>query len=95
MNGQQDGVWGVYFTSDSFVLFLGPTYIAEADDNIPTVLSSSMTISNISLNGGGTDVLFDDPYGDTDEYGSLLISDVTTSKTKTISINEMGMVDMN
>ena len=93
MNGFQDTVYGVHFESGQFVLYQGAVYSAGAATNVVTSVQTPVSISAISLNGGGSDVLFSDPHGETAQYGSVTITDATTETSQTVTINAFGMVD--
>ena len=93
--------WGVYFdedidgNDDKFVLFKGTSY-ADRDFSfdIETHLPDSLSFSNISLNGGGDDVVFNELTGATPNYGSIQILD-NLGNPNTVSINSKGMVELN
>ena len=51
-------VYGVHFQSDKVVLFKGQNFSSSDPNNEDTVLSSKISISNISLSGGSNDVVF-------------------------------------
>jgi len=88
--------YGVYITSNSITLFTGPTYNANAVDNVVKELDTGITISTISLNGGGSSVLFDRLKGSTSGYGTIVVQ-VTGNNTylKTITIHSTGLVSVN
>ncbi len=96
-----DSQWGVYFdedaggTGDKFVLFKGTSY-ATRDSNydIVTELPDIISLSSISLNGSGADMVFAKLSGDSSTYGSILISD-NLGNSNTISINSKGSIDVN
>ncbi len=96
-----DSQWGVYFdediggTNDQFVLFNGTTYAArDASYDIVTELPNIISLSAISLNGGGDDVVFEKLSGDSFTYGSILISD-NLGNSNTIFVNAKGLIAIN
>jgi len=95
MAGQNDSSWGVYFDSSNnkFVIFQGTSYASRVSDyDYETELESTLSLSNISINGGGSEVVFTKIDGSTTDYGSL---DLTTDEdTATISINAAGLVEV-
>lgn len=95
MNGHEDSQWGVHFESDAFTLFKGTTYSSGAADNVVTNLPNDITISTVTLNGGGVDVVFETEFGDTTDYGSIVIDQDTSLETRTVTINTVGMIDAN
>lgn len=86
--------YGVHFQTDKVVLFKGSSYSSSDPDNEDIIISSKISISNISLIGGGSDVVFKRLSGKTDQNGTItlsLISDPT--KTKTITIQGSGVIE--
>lgn len=94
MTGVNDKQWGVHFESDSYVLFFGSAYGPLDPDNEIHKLSSSISITIISINGGGSDVIFNRFTGDTDLYGSIVIENDTSGEMSVINVNEAGMIDV-
>lgn len=86
--------YGVHFQSDKYVLFKGAAYDSNDSSNREYILTDS-EIYSITLNGGGSDVIFNRIRGTTDEYGSVAIRlIVDTSKANTININSYGQVSV-
>lgn len=90
--GIQDSVYGVHLEADQFILFAGSTYTPDPEDEV-SVLPGTVTLSNITLTGGGSDVIFDQNTGETDEDGSVTIT-YTNGGTKTVSVNPLGLVEV-
>lgn len=87
--------YGVHFEQTQFVLFKGASYDALSPDNVFYVLPSTVEIADITLSGGGADVVFNRLTGTTSQSGSLkvrLISD--TSRFRTIEVLASGRADM-
>ena len=96
-----DSQWGVYFdediggTNDKFVLFKGTTYATrDASYDIVTELPDIISLSNISLSGGGVDIVFAKLSGDSFTDGSIQISD-NLGNSNTISVNAKGLIALN
>jgi len=93
----KDGLsYGVHFEAGRAVLFKGLTFTEPNPDNKELNISPLIEISSISLNGGGSDLIFKKLTGKTDQYGSLIFrvkSDI--SKTKTINITLSGSINQN
>ncbi len=88
--------FGVHFESNRAVLYVGPTYSAGATTNKSEIMSGRVSISNISLSGGGSNVLFDRLTGATSQTGTVTLSLVASpAQTKTITINGTGLVSSN
>ena len=94
ISGQGGMQYGVHFQTDSVVRFSGSTYSSGAATNVPYVFDSAVNISNISLGGGGSDVVFDKIKGTTVNFGSVQLNLVsTTTSKKIIYINKGGIID--
>src|SRR3989338_10185735 len=87
--------FGVRFEASRAVLFKGDVFTEPNSSNTETVLSLLVEISNISLNGGGADIVFQKLTGKTGNYGSLRVrlkSD--NNKYKTISVKSTGIANI-
>lgn len=88
--------YGIHFESDSVTLFRGTSYSSLEPTNKEIDIDGAVEISNISLAGGGQDVLFQKLTGKTSQSGTITIrlkSD--NSKTKTIAIEASGIASSN
>lgn len=68
-----DSAYGVHFETNRAVFFKGDVFIESDPSNEEVVFNSIVQISNVSLNGGGSDVVFNRLTGKTDENGTLTI----------------------
>ena len=87
--------FGVRLEANRTVLFKGDVFTEPSSFNIETPLSPLVEISNISLNGGGADIVFQKLTGKTSNYGSLRVrlkSD--NNKYKTISVKSTGIANI-
>ena len=82
---------GVYMKLNKYVVFSGSSYVEGADANAVIDLPGTITIQNVSLNGGGPIILFTSPDGETSNYGTLDFVSQDGS-TKTITITQIGTV---
>ena len=90
-----DSAYGVHFESDQVTLFKGVTYSSSDPDNQITTLSSLVTLSDISISGGVSDIVFERLTGDLDNDGTVTISLVSdSSKTRTITFSKTGIVEV-
>ncbi len=90
--GENDSSWGVHLTSSQIELFQGSAYAGGS--NIKAyALPSSLQITSISLNGGGSDVVFTRVTGETTQYGTFTVN-VTAAPTNStgITIDSSGKV---
>ncbi len=89
---QGESVYGVHFGVDSVTLFKGSVYNVSDPENEEKKLPAQTTIGNIALQGGGSDVVFIRLTGATDQYGTVSVSEPSASVTKTITIEQTGVV---
>lgn len=90
-----DTNYGVHFESSQVVLFTGDTYSAMDPSNREEVLSSLVTISDISLSGGGSDVVFLRLTGNADKSGTVTVSLASDpSMARIITIPKTGIVEI-
>jgi Tfp pilus assembly protein FimT len=88
--------YGVHFASSAATLFSGTTYSSSASTNKVVTIDSQLSISSISLNGGGSDVIFNKLTGETDDYGTLIVKRAsTTTGQRTITISKTGLISTN
>ncbi len=92
----KDDTWGVYFNtgSRSYTLFKGATYAARNTSYDSTItLPSDLSFTSVSLNGGGSEVLFDKLTGKTSRYGTIVVTP-TQGSAWTITVNSLGVIDI-
>lgn len=86
--------YGVHFETGKYVLFTGNSYTAGAATNKEYSLNSS-EIYATSLNGGGSEVIFDRIRGTTSQPGTVSVRLVDqTNQTAVISITAAGQVSI-
>ncbi len=96
LSGENALQYGVHLQSDKAVLFVGTSYSSSASTNRPVSFISGITIASISLNGGGSDVVFNKLTGETSQYGTFIVKDSsTTVGQKTVTIVKTGLVSVN
>jgi prepilin-type N-terminal cleavage/methylation domain-containing protein len=92
LSSQDFSQYGVHMESSRVILFKGAVYPSGGIST--TTLSAILEISGISLNGGGSDIVFQKITGKTDQYGTLIIRvKADASKTKTINISSTGITN--
>lgn len=92
-SGKDGSSHGIYLENDSYTIFTGSSYNALSSTNTVVELPPTLEIQNISLNGGGTTILFTGPKGATDNYGSLDFVSNTINKTVTVTLDARGTLD--
>jgi len=93
MHGRSGGKYGVHFETDRFVYFEGETYSAIDPDNTEHLLSGLVSVTDISISGGGSDIHFRSASGSSVETGSVQLTD-SAGLTRTVSVNEAGLIDI-
>ena len=95
LSSKNDTVYGVHVEGGRVVLFDGATFSEPDPENIEILLYSSVTLTDISLGGNGTDIIFKRLSGKTDGHGTMLLvlTNATTTR-KTITIYSTGLVDI-
>ena len=84
---------GIFFETNQYTLFSGADY-ATSDTSTRQLYSlpTQITFSNISLNGGGNELLFNRASGETDQDGSITLSHEDISENNIITISPIGLV---
>lgn len=104
MSGKNNARYGVHFEGTKYVLFQGATYVSSDANNVSHALASHITITAVTLSPGGActlpagsgncDVHFASRKGTPTETGSVVFT-ADDGETKTLSINAVGMIDVN
>lgn len=93
MFGAEDSAWGVHFTSADYTVFRGSTYNPADSFNSTVTLPGVLTISGITINGGGSDVIFDRVFGTTSTFGTTTIQN-DAAEIRIIVINPAGTINL-
>ncbi len=93
INGEQNSDWSVHFESDRFTIFRTATYNPVDPDNVEVIIPGILTISSISLTGGGDDVVFTKIRGTTTTDGTITVQDTNSGDTQVITISPAGRVN--
>ncbi len=90
---KNDFQYGVHFESNKVVLFRGASYSSGDNNNEEIKIQNTISLTQISLNGGGVDILFDRLTGNTNNFGSIKIQLARDSSIfRTISVEKTGVV---
>lgn len=95
LSSQNASQYGVHFSANKITIFSGTTYSSSNSSNRDFLLASTDTIFSTTLNGGGSDVIFNRLTGETSQYGTVVISSPTTSRTRTVTIHKTGVIEFN
>jgi prepilin-type N-terminal cleavage/methylation domain-containing protein len=92
---KNDSQYGVKFETSRVIVFKGVTYSPSNGDNVVYELNNLVNISNISLSGGGSEIVFDRLTGNTSQTGILTLSLVTSTTTRAyVSFSKTGIVEV-
>jgi prepilin-type N-terminal cleavage/methylation domain-containing protein len=92
---KNDAQYGIKFASSSVTLFKGATYSAGSSDNVVYELNPLVSISNISLSGGGSEMVFDRLTGNTTQTGTITLSLNSSTTTRVyVSFSKTGIVEV-
>ncbi len=78
--------FGVKILDDKFIIFEGATYDPDSELNVKLEANKAITHAGIS------EVIFEPLTGDVSSTGNIILTDPTTGKTSTISINSEGQI---
>lgn len=94
VSSKNDAQFGVHLETGKVVLFQGATYTAGLSTNEEHIIATGLTLSSISINGGGSEILFEKVTGSTTKNATttLLVSGTTSSST--ILILNSGIVTL-
>ncbi len=95
LGSEESSCYGVHFEQEKYVLFKGVSYdpldINNEDYNLS--LKTEISPSDISLNGGGSEVIFDRITGSTSQYGTVKIQITQDSNQyRIIRIDSSGQI---
>jgi type II secretory pathway pseudopilin PulG len=87
--------YGVRIEADRVTFYPGPTFASVPASHEEYILHHTLGITDIALNGGGSDVLFDRLTGEAPAYGTFRIS-FTEDATQyhIISISQTGFIGL-
>lgn len=91
-SGKESGAFGVHLNAGSYVLFEGTGYDPLASTNFEVLLPEVLSIGSVSLQGAGSDLIFDAPLGTTEEYGTFVLTSSRTDQTLLFTITPLGHV---
>lgn len=91
--GKNNTAHGIHLSTNAYTVFEGTTYDQNASTNYTVTLPGTITIQNITVNGGGSDLVFTQPYGATTTFGTLDFTAAQINTTKTITVTQPGTVN--
>ncbi|MFH1533753.1 MAG: type II secretion system protein [Nitrospirota bacterium] len=92
LSGLSNQSHGIHLETSSYTTFIGSSYDPLDEYNFVIDLPEIIEIQNISLNGGGNDIIFTTTAGETNNYGSVDFVSTQIQKTTTIEITKFGTV---
>ncbi|MBU0976408.1 MAG: type II secretion system protein [Patescibacteria group bacterium] len=97
MSGEGASKFGIHFDSSTtpyqYVLFKGDVYNSVDPYNQVSKISKQITITSLSFNGGGSDLVFEKYTGETNNSGTITLRNVS-GETIDITINNIGATDV-
>ncbi|MFC1751698.1 Tfp pilus assembly protein FimT/FimU [Patescibacteria group bacterium] len=95
LSSEQASQYGVHFELNRAVLFKGDTFVEPSADNKELIYSGFIEMSSISLNGGGSDLVFERLTGETAQNGMVTINLTNDlSKIREITIEPSGTISV-
>jgi prepilin-type N-terminal cleavage/methylation domain-containing protein len=95
ISSKNASTYGVHFEPNRVIFFKGAVFSEGASGNEELPLLSAVQISKISLNGGGTDVVFKRITGETPNYGTIEYSLTSNpQETRTITVLGSGIISL-
>jgi len=92
-SGYANTASAIHLDTNSYTGFIGPIYNPLDSSNYTMDLPGVLSIQNVSLNGGGSDIVFVSPRGETANYGSFNLTAADINKSITINISQNGAID--
>ncbi|MDP3996124.1 MAG: prepilin-type N-terminal cleavage/methylation domain-containing protein [bacterium] len=92
LSSRENTVYGIHFEEELMVRFKGETYDPDDSSNHATSVGPTVSISDISLSGGGSEVVFKRLSGETDNYGTITFS-TPQGESKTVTVHASGVVE--
>ena len=85
--------YGVHFETDSVSVFKGTSFASGNPENDVIFLYKGAKIDNISLSGGGQNVIFERLSGKSAQTGTVTVSGLGGENPRVISIYETGLAE--
>jgi prepilin-type N-terminal cleavage/methylation domain-containing protein len=93
LSSQNATTYGVHFASTTVTVFAGSSYNPSDPTNEEFVLKNTSLVLNVSLTGGGTDIIFKRLTGETASNGTIVVSSTVASRSKTITVYKTGLIE--
>ncbi|MFA6528257.1 MAG: type II secretion system protein [Candidatus Gracilibacteria bacterium] len=91
-SGKDEENQGIHIEENSYTIFHGDSFVTDGTGNFTIELPETLAFTNVNLNGGGEDVIFTSPKGETNTYGTIEIFSGQINKSTQITINSLGLV---
>lgn len=91
VSSKNDQQFGVHFEAGRVVLFQGAAYSAGATTNEAHMFNSMLTLSPITINGGGAELLFEKVTGATSQNATTTLLVVGTTASTTVVVRPTGV----
>jgi hypothetical protein len=84
---------GVRLNAGNYVIFSGTSFNQSDSDNVVVDLPPTVIIRNVQLYGGGSDIIFSKPFGETTTYGSFELYSEQANLSMPIYISSFGTIN--
>lgn len=81
---------GIHLETEQYVIFSGDTYNELDPTNTVMTLPPTLNLSNITLNGGGADLIFTSPFGETANDGSFDLVSTSSNQSIPFTVTSYG-----
>lgn len=96
MSSRNNAAHGILLENDRYTTFIGDTYASSIVSSRQSfILPSGFQLSNITLNGGGDELVFQKASGETATSGSFDLTHDQITDNFTITITPLGLIDWN
>lgn len=90
VSNNEDSQYGVHFESTKATLFKG-TYVVDTPSNEVVLFNNGISLSSISIDGGGSEILFEKVTGAASNTGDFTLSVSGVSKSVDIGVLASGV----
>lgn len=92
-SGLNDTDHGLHLEDNSYTLFEGSSYNESNPDNFVIDLPPTLEIESVNLHGGGDNIIFTKPNGETTNYGTFSVVSTSLNESFTITVTDLGTIN--
>lgn len=94
ISAKNDTQYGVHLESGKAVLFEGGAYSPSSSTNETHIFETGLTLSNITVQGGGTEIVFNKITGSTSNSATTTLLITGTTASTTVVVMGTGVVSI-